>query len=140
VRWEPGPGASIAVTEPDGRVWRLRVTREREPAGPADVAFIGRARADVAALLAHLRGTGRLDPGELDRIARRVERASPAPWRAFLESDGGLGGCSVIVVSDSDGEPDLYLWRGDEPAADADFEFVATARQDIPRLLEAARG
>lgn len=99
------------MTERDGRVWRLRVTREREPADPADVEFIGHARADVAALLSHLRGTRRLSPGELDRIARRAEAA----------------------------KPDLYLWRGDEPAADGDFEFVAAARQDIPHLLDAAR-
>jgi hypothetical protein len=140
VGWGPGPGASIEVTEGDGRVWRLRVTREREPAGAGDVEFIGHARADVAALLSHVRAVGRLGAGELDRIARRVGAASPAPWRAFLESDGGVGGCSVIVVSDRDDEPDLYLWRGDAPAADQDFAFVAAARQAIPRLLEAARG
>jgi hypothetical protein len=42
----------------------------------------------------------------------------------------------VIWVSDRDDEPDLYLWMDSEPAPNDDWEFVAHAREDIPRLLE----
>jgi hypothetical protein len=55
----------------------------------------------------------------------------------FLESDGGGSGSNVISVSDAE-EPDLYIWRGEQLASDADFEFVAAARQDIPQLLAEA--
>jgi hypothetical protein len=50
---------------------------------------------------------------------------------------GGLGGSSVIWVTDGDEVPDLYLWLDGRPASGADFEFVAEAREDIPRLLAA---
>jgi hypothetical protein len=33
----------------------------------------------------------------------------------------------------------MYLWREDQLASDADFVFVAGARQDIPRLLDGVR-
>jgi hypothetical protein len=70
-------------------------------------------------------------------IRARCDAASPGPWRAFLEEDGGLGGSSVIWVTDGDEVPDLYLWLDGRPASGADFEFVAEAREDIPRLLAA---
>ena len=38
-------------------------------------------------------------------------------------------------MSESDHEPDLYLRLGAGLAPDADFEFVAIARQDIPCFL-----
>jgi hypothetical protein len=69
---------------------------------------------------------------------------SPAPWIPSLESDGGVGGSNVIRVSHDDDEPDLYRWHGadwafryDDVASDADFEFVANARQEIPAMLAA---
>jgi hypothetical protein len=72
-------------------------------------------------------------------ISRRCEQASPGPLTASLDSDGGLGGCNLITVSAEDDQPDMYLWCKDQLAADADFVFVAGARQDIPRLLDGAR-
>ena len=36
-------------------------------------------------------------------------------------------------------EQDLYLWRGDDCAPDPDWVFIAAAREDIPRLVEAVR-
>ena len=72
-------------------------------------------------------------------IERRAAAASPPPWKAFLASDGGVAGSSVIWVSDRDDEPDMYLWLDGAIAPDADFEFVAAVRQDVPRLLEAVR-
>lgn len=135
----------LLVTFTDGHAEVFRVTREREAASREDVEFIGHARRDVLRLLAALDGESRLSRKDVDDIEDRYSRASAAPWQVFLESDGGIGGCSVIVISDDDDQPDLYLWRpGDQwrdidIAPDSDFEFVAAARLDIPKLVAALR-
>jgi hypothetical protein len=137
----------VRIDFPDGHDELLRVTRERAPASAADVEFIAHAREDVRRLADRLRGTLELAPKEIEDIDARTRRASPGPWMVSLESDGGVGGSNVITVGFEDSEPDLYLWRGgdwsswrhDDAASDRDFEFVASARQDIPRLLEALR-
>jgi hypothetical protein len=80
---------------------------------------------------------------DLDEIEQRAAGASPAPWTSFVEGRDHLGGDDFIRVSDSDDEPDLYLSRavdqGVVPASVADLDFVAYARQDIPRLLAEVR-
>lgn len=50
-----------------------------------------------------------------------------------------MGGDSVIVVSESDSEADMYLWMGPDLASSEIFRFVAEARQDVPALLAATR-
>jgi hypothetical protein len=40
-------------------------------------------------------------------------------------------------MTDGDEVPDLDLWLDGRPAPGADFEFIAEAREDIPRLLAA---
>jgi hypothetical protein len=130
--WEIGSGpGEVRVRWADGRVATMRVMRDLAPAAAADVSFVAHAREDVARLLSGS-AAARSD------VAARAAAASPAPWRAFCESDGGLGGCSVISVGELDPEPDLYLWLDGEIAPDADFEFVAAAREGIPRLLALA--
>ena len=104
-------------------------------------AFVAHAREDVLRLVATIRASERLGDAELDAIAARAEAAGPAPWDVFLEADGGLGGCNLIWIGGAqhEDEPDLYLWRGDDLAPDADWVFIAQAREDVPRLVEAAR-
>lgn len=144
VRWGPGraPDGShvITVELDDGSAQQISMTREREPASAYDVEFVAHGRNDAEGLIAFLRGTAPLSTEQLEEVARRCDRASPAPWKLFLESDGGVGGGSVIWVSDQDDESDLYLWAGSKPAAEVDFEFVAAIRQDLPRLIAEARG
>lgn len=123
----------------DGEERPMRVTRDRAPASEADVRFIASARADTERLLAHVQGGPPLSPEDLSEIEERADRASPPPWLPFLESEGGIGGCSAIGVSYRDDEPDMYLWVGDDLAPDADFAFVAAAREDIPKLVAQAR-
>lgn len=132
-----GQPPAITVRLKDGRRQTMRVTRESEPAGLGDVTFVAHSRADIGRLLAALHGEGIPSEIELLAMAKRVREASPGPWREFLESDPGMGGDSVIRVSDSDDEPDLYLWVDDSLAPEADFAFVAHARQDLPKLLDA---
>lgn len=144
VRWDRGitkDGNPVIVVEfDDGRSVHLAVTREGAPAAERDVKFIAHAREDIEQLIAFLRGAAPISDAELDAIERRCAQASPGPWKAFLESDGGLGGGNVIWVTEADDEPDLYLWVSSGAASDADFEFVAAVRQDLPRLLEQAQG
>lgn len=143
VRWrfdgQRDGAPSVLIDMEDGSTHQLAVTREDVPASEDDVAYIAHSRDDVRALVAFLRHGEGLSIERLEEIARRCDRASPAPWRVFLGSDGGVGGDSVIWVSDADDQPDLYLWIGSGPAADADYEFVAAVRRAIPRLTAAAR-
>jgi hypothetical protein len=117
----------------------LRVTRDEDPAGDGDVMFVGHAFSDIPRLLDALGSGSVLSTEDAAGIGLRIASASPGPWTAFIESDGGLGGCDVIRVSESDSEADMYLWTGTDLAPAAVFRFVAEARQDLPALLAAAR-
>ncbi len=44
-----------------------------------------------------------------------------------------------MVGEPDDGETDMYLSRDTTPASSDDLDFVAHARQDIPRLLGEVR-
>ncbi len=50
-----------------------------------------------------------------------------------------MSGDDFIRVSEDDAEPDMYVSRHTEnglvPASRADQEFIAHARQDVPRLV-----
>ncbi|MPZ16114.1 MAG: hypothetical protein GEU73_17130 [Chloroflexi bacterium] len=84
-----------------------------------------------------------LNEAELDAIADRCEAASPGPWEAIVEGRDHWSGDDFIRVSGLDEEPDLYVSRAEagsiRPAATADLDFIAAARQDIPRLLAEVR-
>jgi len=130
----------VEVRTKNGGVDTLRLKRELTPASLGDVRFVASAREDVHYLLALLeRGGLQGDDDRLDDIEDRVVGASAGPWMVSLEANGGLGGSNVITVSYEDAEPDLYLWLGDALAPDSDWVFVGNVRQDIPRLLAAAR-
>jgi len=140
VRWEAvlhNGMPLVRVTFRDGTHDYMRLSRDSQPASAADFEFVAAARRDIERLVGALRSGEPVSDEDLDAIEVRSRGASPGPWRPFLRSDGGLGGTNVIWVSDSDREADLYLWLGRNLAPDADFEFVGTARQDIPRLLAA---
>jgi hypothetical protein len=149
-RWEAVRDIAIEiVTDPDGNAKivvglgasqaELRITRNGDPAGDGDVLFVGHAFSDIPRLLDALASGSPLPAEDATEIGIRIASASPGPWVVFLESDGGMGGDSVIVVSESDSEADIYLWLGPDPAPSAIFLFVAEARQDLPALLAAAR-
>jgi hypothetical protein len=147
LRRDPQGNPVVHVALDDGGEEVLRVTRDPTPASGADVEFIAHARRDVARLVGAVRGVVELAQDERPKIESRCRGASPGPWMVSLESDRGVGGSNVITVSYDDAQPDLYLWRGgdwsswerDDLASDGDFEFVASARQDIPKLLDALR-
>lgn len=100
--------------------------------------FVGYSRRDAEALLASSEGRERLAADGLRVITERLMNASPGPWIAAIEADGGQGGCDVILVTDRDDQPDLYLWFDRELAPSADFRFVAAARDELPRAVTVA--
>lgn len=73
-----------------------------------------------------------LDDGELSSIAKRCQKATPGPWRSFVEGRDHESGSSFIMTGEGASRgPDIEL-RG---ATSEDQDFIAHARQDIPRLL-----
>jgi hypothetical protein len=81
-----------------------------------------------------------MNKDDLEAIKARCEATSVAPWVSFIEGRDCESGSSFIMTGISEGEhiwgknrgEDLYLTGG----TNADLDFIAHARQDIPRLLE----
>jgi hypothetical protein len=84
-----------------------------------------------------------LDDAELEAIEARCEAVSPGPWKSFIEGRDHWSGDDFIRVGDSDDEPDMYVSRatpeGLRPASRQDLDFIAAARQDVPRLVAEIR-
>lgn len=73
---------------------------------------------------------------ELDEIERRCAAARPGPWTSFVEGRDHFGGSNMIRVTDDDNsQADIELLG----ATVADQDFIAGARQDVPRLLAELR-
>jgi hypothetical protein len=77
---------------------------------------------------------------ELKEIESRCNAASPGPWKSFVEGRDHESGDSFIMTGIANAEniwsnnrgTDIYLTG----ATKADQDFIASARQDIPRLLD----
>ena len=84
-----------------------------------------------------------LDDAELDAIEARCQAASPGPWKSFVEGRDHWSGDDFIRVGDDHDEPDMYVSRataeGLRPGSVRDLDFIAGARQDIPRMLAEIR-
>lgn len=65
---------------------------------------------------------------ELAEIRKRADSATPGPWKAYIEERDFQSGSSFIQTQ---GE-DIELIG----ATEADYDFIANARQDIPKLLD----
>jgi len=70
---------------------------------------------------------------ELEEVRRRCERASPGPWRSLIEGRDHTSGSSFIMTGQGETRGNDIELSG---ATIADYDFIAHARQDIPRLLE----
>jgi hypothetical protein len=74
-----------------------------------------------------------IDSAELEAIRRRCEAATSGPWESFVEGREHLGGNDFIRTGGLDDQsPDIELLG----ASTADQDFIAHARQDIPRMLD----
>jgi hypothetical protein len=61
-------------------------------------------------------------------MRERCAAATPGPWKSYIEGRDHTSGSSFIMTSGAD----LELTG----ATDTDYDFIAHARQDLPRLLE----
>ncbi len=82
---------------------------------------------------------------ELDEIGRRASAATAGPWESFVEGRDHLSGDDFIRTGGhDDSSPDMYVSlstaAGTRLAGSADLDFIAHARQDIPRLVATLRG
>lgn len=89
---------------------------------------------------------GDLLDDDLTAIEARAHAATPGPWEAFVEGRDHLGGDDFIRTGGfDDSAPDLYVslayshTPGVTPAGANDLDFIASARQDIPRLVAEIR-
>lgn len=87
-----------------------------------------------------------IDDAELDEMECRCNAATPGPWWAWLEGRDGVAGDSFIGQGsdEPDAVPrrrDLYLstYTNEPPVSATDYDFIAHARQDLPRLIAEVR-
>jgi hypothetical protein len=74
---------------------------------------------------------------EIDELRRLGERATPAPWRAMIEGRDHTSGDSFIMIGrDGDRDEDMYVSRDSGPASASDLDFIAAARNYLPRILD----
>ena len=73
-----------------------------------------------------------LSETELREIERLVEDASPGPWKSFVEGRDHTSGSSFIMTGEEGHRGEDIELTG---ATVADQDFIAAARQAVPRLI-----
>lgn len=69
---------------------------------------------------------------EIEEIQARCAAATPGPWVSYFEGRDHTSGSDFIMTGEANSRgPDIEL----SGASRADQDFIAHARQDIPRLL-----
>ena len=77
-----------------------------------------------------------LTDGDLEQIELRCNAATKGPWESSVEGRDHLAGSNFIRTGGLDNDsPDIELIG----ATADDQDFIAHARQDVPRLLEEVR-
>lgn len=73
-----------------------------------------------------------LDSEELAAIEARCNAATPGPWKSYIEGRDHYAGSDFIMTGEGDTRGEDIEMTG---ATQADQDFIASARQDVPRLL-----
>ena len=74
---------------------------------------------------------------ELDELRRLCSAATPAPWRAMVEGrDHSAGDSFIMIGREDDRDEDMYVSRDSGPASTPDLDFIAAARNYLPRLID----
>lgn len=73
-----------------------------------------------------------LNDDELARIEKRCNAASPGPWISHVEGRDHTSGSSFIQTGTSERRGQDIELTG---ATAEDQDFIASARQDVPRLI-----
>jgi hypothetical protein len=74
-----------------------------------------------------------MSEAELGEIRQRCDAATPGPWKSFIEGRDHTSGSSFIMTGSGQNRGNDIELSG---ATAADQDFIAHARQDIPRLLD----
>jgi len=77
-----------------------------------------------------------LNEDELNKIELRCSKAQKGPWKAFIEGRDHESGSNFIMTGEGDERGDDIEMLG---ATVADYDFIANARQDVPKLIEEIR-
>jgi hypothetical protein len=81
-----------------------------------------------------------LTDSELDDLEALIAGASPAPWEPFVEGRDHFSGDDFIRMGGlRDDVPDMYVTHETRPAPPADLDFIAAARNYLPRLAAEVR-
>lgn len=73
---------------------------------------------------------------QLTEIELRCDMAQRGPWKSHIENrDHESGNSFIMTGDDKDGGGDIELTG----ATDADMDFIAGAKQDIPLLIAEIR-
>lgn len=73
---------------------------------------------------------------ELNQIEFRCSKTQKGPWKAYIEGrDHEAGSDFIMTGSEEDRGQDIELLG----ATEADYDFIANAKQDIPYLIEEIR-
>jgi hypothetical protein len=75
----------------------------------------------------HPNAVAPLSEDEIVEMRLRCEQATPGPWKSYVEGREEMSGSDFIMT----GAEDIYLTG----ATTADHDFIAHARQDMPRLI-----
>ena len=81
--------------------------------------------------------TGPLTDEELGAIQARCAAATPGPWTPYIEGRDHVSGSNFMMTGEGAVRGGDIALTG---ATEADYDFIAHARQDIPRLLEEVEG
>lgn len=73
---------------------------------------------------------------ELDAIFSRCEAASPGPWVSHVEGRDHVSGSNFIMTGEGKNRGEDIELSG---ASIEDQDFIAHARQDVPRLVDEVR-
>jgi hypothetical protein len=76
-----------------------------------------------------------LTDAELSAIQARCDAATSGPWESFVEGRDHSSGSNFIRTGGPTRGPDIEL----SGATAADQDFIAHARQDVPRLVAEVR-
>jgi len=69
---------------------------------------------------------------DLFEIEQKCNRATKGPWKSIIEGRDQTSGSSFISTSDED----IYV---SNPTTNNNQDFIASAKQDIPRLIAEIR-
>lgn len=134
-------GSDFIMIGGDERNEDMYLSRNEVRVSDADLDFVAGARHDVPRLVMEVRrlraGSPPLltDP-EISEMWRRASCASAGRWEAFVDGRDTGGGNSFIRTENEFGDTDLKVTRDTSAASEADYDFIATARQDVPRLVD----